>query len=548
MTEEELEREIAKVYRRASEETRQKLDNYTKTFERLDEQKKETLSEADYKEWRRRQITTGKRWEAVSNSLAMDVLKADNDARDIIKDYVPEAFADGYNYSCYQMAKGMGDNYVEGTFTLYDKEAVKYIVKENPDLLPQLKPNSPTAEKIRNGEIVRWNKQKINSEVTQGILQGESMSKIANRMQNVVGMEERSAMRNARTATNGARNAGKEESFKDAEELGIEVLQMWVASVDDRTRFEHRQLDGQTVKTDEKFKVDGYEIAYPCDPTAEPFLVYNCRCTVIPYLPKYSKEKPDAHQSVSEADYEAWKKEQPYHSQDKKEEPKTVTTYAKATTKDEAKTLLKDLGFTNVRGTDNISERLLVENTNQLASLDARFNALGNRSFIVRDIDGDELAYVNPKNGALNMNSNCYYNTRVQRNAVAETYKLNEEGRPQSMPVAKEYYDVAVLTHEYGHMLQQNIWEGMGYEKFGEDGKLTEEYRAWTKETANEIFSIVATNNPDTDPMTLWKEQVGTYAEVNTQEFFAECFMNANCGAPNDFGKALETWLERKGL
>ena len=550
MTEEELEKELAKVYRRASEETSQKLNAYVKTFERLDAEKKASLSDKDYEEWRRRQYTTGKRWEAMTNSLARDVLEADNEARDIIKDYVPEAFADGYNYSCYQMAKGMGDNYVEGTFTLYDKKAVERLVRDKPDLLPQLNPNSKTAEDIRMGKIVRWNKQKITSEVTQGIIQGENIGKISKRMQNVVGMEERSAIRNARTATNGARNAGKEESFKDAEELGIEVLQMWVASIDDRTRYEHRQLDGQVVKTDEKFKVDGYEIAYPCDPAAEPFLVYNCRCTVIPYLPKYSKEKPDAHQSVSEKDYEEWKKSQPYQSDKKTEEKAPEVTYEKATTKNEAKGLLKDLGFSSVRGVDEMSDRLLVENTNQLAELDAKFNALEGRAVIVREFPeskDNQLAYVNPKNGALNINSGYYYNTRAMHNAVERTLSLDEDGRPQSMPVAKEYYDTAVLTHEYGHILQQNIWENMGNSMIGDDNKLTPEYRQWTSDVADEIYGIAVGNNPDTDPLELWKEQVSTYAEVNTQEFFAECFMNAYCGEPNEFGKATKIWLERQG-
>ena len=551
MTDEELEKKLSNVYRRASEETRQKLDDYTKTFERLDAQKKETLSEADYKEWRKRQITTGKRWEAVSNSLAMDVLKADNEARDIINDYVPEAFADGYNFSCYQMAQEMGDNYVKGTFTLYDKKAVERLVRDNPDLLPQLKENSKTAEAIREGKIVRWNKEKINSEVTQGIIQGESIGKIAKRMENVVGMEERSAIRNARTATNGARNAGKEESFEDAEDLGIEVLQMWVASVDDRTRYEHRQLDGQTVKTGEKFHVDGFEIAYPCDPTADPSMVYNCRCTIIPYLPKYAKEKPDAHPTVSDKDYEAWKKEQPYHQTeraDRKEEP-----VFKAETKSEAQALLKDVGFKSVRGTDYMDEELLINNANQIATLEDRFNAIGKNEMTlnIRDFPDSkegQFAYVNAKGTSLNINTEYYSDSEGYRGSIeGQTVDRDEDGRLLSMPVSEAYYDTAVITHEYGHILQNSIAEDLGISKFGDNGKLSEDYKQWTISVANEIFGIVAENNPDVDPMELWNEQVSIYAEVNTQEFFAECFMNAYCGDPNDFGNALREWLERQG-
>lgn len=560
MTDEELEKRISDVYRRASEETSQKLGEFTKRFERLDAERKANLSPEEYADWRRRQITTGQRWEAMTNSLARDVLKADNEARDIINDYVPEAFADGYNYSCYQMSKSMGDNYVNGTFTLYDRQAVERLVRDNPDLLPQLNPSSKTAEDIRAGKIIRWNKEKINSEVTQGIIQGESIGKIADRMHNVVGMEERSAIRNARTATNGARNAGKEESFEDAEELGIEVLQMWVASVDDRTRYEHRQLDGQTVKTGEKFKVDGFEIAYPCDPSADPSMVYNCRCTIIPYLPKYNKQKPDPHKTVSQKDYEEWKNQQPYRSESKENEEKKATVtpivtpfkpvFEKATNTDEAKELLRDIGFKSVRGADKMSDKLLIENANQLATLDERFNVLGDSRTLhigeIKKFDG-AYAYVNPKTGDLHINADYFYNTRVVRNSVGETLKPDEEGRTYSMAIAKEYYDTSILTHEYGHMVQQRIWEDKGFSKLDENGELTPEYREWTTDVFYQIYDIVLENNPDADQMALYKEMVGTYAEVNTSEFFAECFMNAYCGAPNEYGKALNIWLERQG-
>lgn len=548
MTEEELEKKIENVYRRASEETSQKLNEHMKRYERLDAERKASLSPEDYEDWRRRQYTTGQRWESMTNSLARDVLKADNEARDLINDYVPEAFADGYNYSCYQMAKGMGDSYVNGTFTLYDKQAVERLVRDNPDLLPQLNPNSKTAEDIRAGKIIRWNKEKINSEVTQGIIQGESIGKIANRMQNVVGMEERSAIRNARTATNGARNAGKEESFEDAEELGIEVLQMWVASVDDRTRYEHRQLDGQTVKTGEKFKVGDFEIAYPCDPTADPSMVYNCRCTIIPYLPKYSKEKPNAHQSVSQKDYEKWKEEQPYKSE-KKEETKPATAYEKATNREEAKQLLHDVGFTQVRGSDQVSDRLLVENANQLAELNTRFGAVDNVVFNVRAFTGEQekqMAYATTNN-SLVLNSNYFKDTRLVRNVMGRELTPDEDGRLSSMPVSKEHYDTAILTHEYGHLLQSNLFEQTGLEKYTSENTYTSEYLDWTTDVANEIFGIAIENNPDKEPLELWKEQVSTYAEVNSQAFFAECFMNAYCGEPNEFGKAMNIWLERQG-
>ncbi len=66
--------------------------------------------------------------------------------------------------------------------------------------------------------------------------------------------------------------------------MGIKLKKEWLATLDGRTRHEHRILDGQKVDTDKPFKVGGKEIMYPGDPTAPAHLVYNCRCTLIAAL------------------------------------------------------------------------------------------------------------------------------------------------------------------------------------------------------------------------------------------------------------------------
>lgn len=331
MTEEQLAKKIRSIYQRATKETTAKLKDYMSQFERLKEAelakvKAGTITQAEYEKWLVGKVAMGKRWEAVTNGLAKDMVNADNMARDIINESMLETYADGFNFASYQIAKATDfDPKFNASFTIYDKNVVENLVKNDPDLLPQLNPESKTAQLIREGKIEKWSKQKINSEVTQGILQGESMDKIASRMQNVVGMEANSAMRNARTATNGARNAGKELGFERAEELGIDVEQMWLATLDDRTRIEHRELDGQIRKVGEPFVVDGMKIGYPCDPTADPALVYNCRCTVVPYLPKYGNKITLADRNTSKMtqDYEEWKKGQPVEKTTEKAEPES---------------------------------------------------------------------------------------------------------------------------------------------------------------------------------------------------------------------------------
>lgn len=95
-------------------------------------------------------------------------------------------------------------------------------------------------------------------------------------------MNRTSAVRAARAAITGAQNAGRMDSYVQAERKKITGKRQWVATLDNCTRHAHRILDGQEVRGEKTpFKVDGEEIMFPGDPSAAGYLVYNCRCTLI---------------------------------------------------------------------------------------------------------------------------------------------------------------------------------------------------------------------------------------------------------------------------
>lgn len=126
-----------------------------------------------------------------------------------------------------------------------------------------------------------WNTQMINNAILQGILQGQDIDTIARRIQDIVGMNWRSARRIARTMVTGAQNRGRQDRYEDLESQGLILHKIWVATPDHRTRNWHMSMDGQEVGIKESF-VDGHghELEYPGDPSAPPETVYNCRCTM----------------------------------------------------------------------------------------------------------------------------------------------------------------------------------------------------------------------------------------------------------------------------
>ena len=83
----------------------------------------------------------------------------------------------------------------------------------------------------------------------------------------------------ARTETMRASNAGADALYKD---WGVKRRE-WLATMDNRTRDTHREVNGQVRGMNEPFIVGGSPMMRPGDgPIGE---VANCRCTLIPVLP-----------------------------------------------------------------------------------------------------------------------------------------------------------------------------------------------------------------------------------------------------------------------
>lgn len=87
----------------------------------------------------------------------------------------------------------------------------------------------------------------------------------------------------ARTETTYVANEAAKQS---ASETGLELMKIWIATLDDRTRDAHRAMHGKPpIEAHEKFLVGGRPMDKPGDPAGGPANVCNCRC-VVAYLPK----------------------------------------------------------------------------------------------------------------------------------------------------------------------------------------------------------------------------------------------------------------------
>ena len=302
---EDLEKRLAVQYQQAAKEMQEKLDKYFADFDRKDQDRRAKVesgewTKEEYGAWRYGQMCVGERWIEMRDILAYEASHTDRIARQMILHDLPEAYALNYNWAYYDTEVKTN---IDTGFTLYNRYAVESLMKSDPRLLPYARTESPTARMLRERMDLQWNRDHMQSAITQGILQGESIPQISKRMRDVVGMDYRASVRNARTMMTSAENKGRVDAYQELREMGINLKEVWVATLDGRTRKSHRWLH-DTTKDEEGYYLNG--LAYPGDPDGDPEEVYNCRCCEVADIVGYESDLPHYSYKMGDQTFEEW--------------------------------------------------------------------------------------------------------------------------------------------------------------------------------------------------------------------------------------------------
>lgn len=548
-----LEKRFQSVYRQAEREVHDKLMDYLHKFKAKDEAQRKLLeagkiTEAEYTKWRYGQMMIGKRWKEMRDGLAQEYTDANGMAMRALKHQMPDVFAENVNYSTYDIEQMAG---VDTSFTLYDRQTVDRLLRDNPELLPQPQVDIPAD--------LRWNRQKIQSAIEQGVLQGESIPNIAKRLQKVTGMNQSAAVRNARTAMTSAQNGGRIESYHRAQGLGINMKKCWLATMDNRVRHEHAALDGETAEVDEPFEIAGVKIKFPGDSSAPGFMVWNCRCTLIPQLKGFEHDVSQGRFSrLENMSYDEWKE---YHESKQYKKNTIENQIKRARTVSEINDIMNSQGWfrtstrtktSNLRydrdkmkwvwDTETITERSIADLTG--CDLDsAKSIATSYRSIFDRY---PQLAgkFDAPDAQPVNM-GNSYAWCHIQSGGKVQVNPLyfGDHNKLQEMWKNDIKYGFhpqgttsdSIVTHEIGHAIdglisQQGILGGTT-----KNGK----FRYGSTTLRSRVMKKCGLDIDDT------VSEVSVYATENAQEWFAECFAEYMT-SPNprkvakEFGKQLE--------
>lgn len=103
---------------------------------------------------------------------------------------------------------------------------------------------------------------KVQQEITEGLLSGESYQKMAKRLRDRVDMDKRKSQLVARTEAGRAQSLGKEDSYQQAKKHA-DVVKIWDSSLDSRTRGSHRELDSKQADEEGYFHYKGMKAKQP---------------------------------------------------------------------------------------------------------------------------------------------------------------------------------------------------------------------------------------------------------------------------------------------
>ncbi|WP_187363577.1 MULTISPECIES: phage minor head protein [Vagococcus] len=249
------------TYRNALKEIKQRLSHYVNAYEQLSFSKKLEVE---------RLFNVALEIDNILNLTYSSV-------GEIIKDCSANQAAQGYNGVWYQLEQS---ERIKLALPLIQHDFIMELV------------NKPVAGKTLSRRLYLEREKLakvVTNEIIQGLFDGEGYRVIAKRISDQTEASYKQALRIAITESGRTHSNTTQKGYVEAEKLGISIKKKWLATLDKKTRDDHRELDGQTVGVNEKFKIHNYEAEGP-----RLFGVakedVNCRCTTISIVDEVSPE------------------------------------------------------------------------------------------------------------------------------------------------------------------------------------------------------------------------------------------------------------------
>lgn len=242
-----------------------------------------------------------KRLASLEQAIVKELQRLGVQARSAIRAGIKDVYSASYYHSAFTFETTLQTKFGFGALDPAKIEAAVF----NP--LDRIK----WSERL-SGHITVLNRR-IQSAITQGLIQGYGLARTARSVREAIERNAYESLRIIRTESQRAQSAARLAAIEKVEaassELGFSVYRVWLATLDQRTRESHRQLDGQRADADGFFYFgDGGRTQAPgMSGIAEEDI--HCRCTVITEfegIPQQMRRDNEAKVNIPYTTYEQW--------------------------------------------------------------------------------------------------------------------------------------------------------------------------------------------------------------------------------------------------
>lgn len=227
------------------------------------------------KKWREGYIRELMRQEHVLESIEQQIRDAGGKLEPEIKKALTEIYAVNANYTSTKLRSFGG---VDAT----SKHLLTGVTRRQAAII--FRDTQPLFSKIAFRNLVEAPAviRRLQNEMVQATLLGESQEKIIHRIRAVMGNSASNARRIAQTERTRLQSQARADQLHEAAQMGIRITKTWSTRMVN-SRESHVALNNKTVAENEKFRtIWGNELAYPGDPDAPAKEVINCFCVLIP--------------------------------------------------------------------------------------------------------------------------------------------------------------------------------------------------------------------------------------------------------------------------
>lgn len=256
-------------------------------------------------------MTQYQRLKNLEAQIDIEIRKLDKRFKKSITSAIEDAFQTAYYRSGFAFESSLG---IKMGFTLLNQKVIEAAILNPMDRIRWID---------RATEHGKWLNQKIKSEITQALIQGNGYANTAAKLgrdetllaavKEYFGNTSGKLVRVVQTETHRAHTMGRLEADKRirsaAEKIGFETEKTWLATLDGKTRDEHQRLDGQIADEKGLFEIDGYVAEGP-GLFGVAAMDINCRCDAITTVKGFTLEMRKDNVSkglVKFQNYEDWK-------------------------------------------------------------------------------------------------------------------------------------------------------------------------------------------------------------------------------------------------